>query len=297
MKILIVGKNGQLGKALSSTLTARGIEFNALGSKDLDITSLSKTFELVSALRPELIINAAGWTNVNGAETSVNEAFAANSDGPRNLALAAKKTGAIFVHISTDYVFSGQNLNPWNEQDATSPISEYGRSKAAGEKSVMLLYPEKSYIFRAAWLYSQWNKNFAKTMTRLALETPQASPESNLINVVNDQIGQPTYTSDLSDQIINSVFAKIPFGIHHATNSGKASWFEFAREIFIHAGGDISRLIPISTLEYAQPAKRPKYSVLGHNSWGKTDISPMRDWRIALKDAMPAIVSAVKAGG
>ena len=293
MTFLVIGKNGQFGRTLTSLLSSRGIEYEAFGSKELDIRSSSKTFELVKALGPKVIINAAGWTDVDNAEYCAKEAFAVNAEGPQNLALASKNVGAIFIHISSDYVFSGESTIPWSEDSMRIPATVYGKTKASGEDSVMLNYSEKSYIFRTSWLYGQFGKNFALTMTRAAIEGRQDSSERNRVNVVNDQFGQPTHSLDLANQIVNSVLNKIPFGIYHATNSGQASWYEFAYEIFGQVGADVSRVIPVSTLDFPRPANRPKFSVLGHESWRQTSIEPMRDWRIALHEAMPAIISAV----
>lgn len=290
MAWLIIGGTGQLGKALSVVLSERKIEFIGWGSKDLDIRSSNKTFELIREVNPSIIINAAAWTDVDGAESDVDKAHAVNVEGTRNLVLAAKTVGAVFVQISTDYVFSGVGSIPWNELDVRKPTSVYGKTKSGGEDEVLSNYSESSYVFRTAWLYSQWGKNFAKTITELALEN------SNKVRIINDQVGQPTFVIDLANQIVDSVVEKLPFGIYHSTNSNKASWFEFAQEIFRLADADVSRVIPVSISELPRPAKRPAYSVLGHNAWASTTIPVMRDWRIALEEAMPAIISAVKAG-
>jgi dTDP-4-dehydrorhamnose reductase len=138
-------------------------------------------------------------------------------------------------------------------------------------------------------LYSAQRKNFAKTMTKLALNG------AGEVRVVNDQVGQPTFTDDLAKQIIDLVVSDSPVGIYHGTNSGQATWFEFAQEIFKLAGADVSRVVQVSSSEYPRPAKRPSYSVLSHDAWAKTSVEPMRDWRIALAEAMPAIISSVKA--
>ena len=296
MTWLVVGANGQLGKALSVVLAERGITFRAWGSEDIDIRSALLTLQYISALKPAVIVNAAAWTDVDGAEGNADSAYAVNAEGALNLANAAKAVGAVFAHVSTDYVFSGVGATPWKEDDLRAPVSVYGKTKAAGEVAVLSHYAEASYIFRTAWLYSQWGKNFAKTMTRLAL-----LGESE-VRVVDDQVGQPTSSLDLASQIIDTVVAKLPFGIYHATNSGQASWFEFASEIFGLAGASIDRVVRTDSSAFARPARRPAYSVLGHDAWkavGADGISlePMRDWRLALTNAMPVIISAVKAEG
>jgi len=302
MNWLIVGANGQLGRALCIALVERGIPFVAYGSEDLDIRSAVLTLQNIAELRPEVIVNAAAWTDVDSAEENTESAHAVNAEGALNLAMAAKAVGAVFAHVSTDYVFSGMRSFPWSEDDLRAPESVYGKTKAAGEVAVLSHYPEGSYVFRTAWLYSEWGRNFAKTMTRLALSRVSGDQGPGDVKVVDDQVGQPTYALDLANQIVDAVIAKLPFGIYHATNSGQASWFEFAQEVFKLSGAPVERVVVTDSSSFMRPAKRPAYSVLGHGSWkakGASGVSvePMRDWRLALHDAMPAIISAVDAEG
>jgi dTDP-4-dehydrorhamnose reductase len=289
MTWLITGGSGQLGVAVSEELDSRGLVFKAFDSKDLDITQSSLVRDLVSQISPTVIINCAAWTDVDAAETNESLASKVNGDGAENIASVAKYCGAKLIHISTDYVFSGESETPRQVTDEIDPQSAYGRTKADGEGRVLGTYLENSSIVRTAWLYSPWNKNFAKTITRLALNGDDE------VRVVNDQMGQPTSTTDLAKQLVELSLSSSPAGIYHGTNSGQATWFEFAWEIFKLSGADVNRVIPVSSSEYLRPAKRPSYSVLSHDSWAKTTIKPMRDWRIALIDAMPAIISAVKA--
>jgi dTDP-4-dehydrorhamnose reductase len=291
MTWLITGGSGQLGIAVSQELGERGIFFTTWGSEDLDITQGLTVRDLVSQLSPTVIVNCAAWTDVDGAESNEPQASRVNGDGAENIALAAKNCGAKLIHVSTDYVFSGESKTPWNVDDRIEPQSAYGRTKADGENRALGAYPENSSIVRTAWLYSPWGKNFAKTMTRLAL-----NGESE-VRVVNDQMGQPTSAIDLAKQLVELGLSSSPAGIYHGTNSGEATWFEFAQEIFRLAEADASRVVPVSSSEYPRPAMRPSYSVLSHDAWGKTSVKPMRDWRIALAEAMPAIISAVKAEG
>ena len=298
MTWLVVGGNGQLGKALSVVLTERRVDFRALESGDLDIRSATQAMDLLSALQPTVVINVAAWTDVDGAESDPEGAHAVNAGGALNLASAAKAVGAIFAHVSTDYVFSGVSSRPWLESDSRAPVSVYGDSKAAGEVAVLSAYANRSYIFRTAWLYSEWGKNFAKTMVRLALFG------DGEVKVVDDQTGQPTSALDLAEQIVSSIEAKLPFGIYHATNSGQASWFEFATELFELCGEGISasRVVRSDSSSFVRLAKRPTYSVLGHDAWSAVgadgvSVSMMRNWKIALSEVMPAIISAVKAEG
>ena len=291
MTWLITGGSGQLGIAVSEELDSRGLVFVAFGSKDLDITQGPVVRDLVSQVLPTVIINCAAWTDVDAAETNEAQASKVNGAGAENIALAAKNCGAKLIHVSTAYVFSGESETPWQAADEIDPQSAYGRTKADGEGRVLGIYPENSSIVRTAWLYSPWGKNFAKTMTRLALNG------DGEVRVVNDQIGQPTSATDLAKQLVELSLSSSSAEIYHGTNSGQATWFEFAREIFKLSGADVSRVIPVSSSEYLRPAKRPSYSVLSHDSWAKTAIKPMRDWRIALTEAMPAIISTVKAQG
>jgi dTDP-4-dehydrorhamnose reductase len=289
---LILGANGQLGKSLIAVLKDQGIPFIALGSQELDITSSVQCSELIGVLSPCVIINAAAWTDVDGAESNPDSAYAVNAIGPKNIVAAAKLVGAIFAHISTDYVFSGISEVPWEEDDSFGPISVYGITKAAGEAEVMSEYPDRSYIFRTAWLYSRWGKNFTKTMTRLALFG------DGEVRVVNDQVGQPTAASDLALQIVSTILTELPFGIYHGTNSGEASWFEFAQKIFELSGKSTARVVPVSSSEFVRPAKRPAYSVLGHGAWNNATesgypIDVMRNWQLALTEEMPRIIEMV----
>jgi dTDP-4-dehydrorhamnose reductase len=288
MTWLITGGSGQLGIALAEELDARGLIFKAVGSKDLDITQGPVVHDLVSRVSPTVIINCAAWTDVDGAESHEIDASRVNSDGPENLAIAAKRWNSKLIHVSTDYVFSGDSQSPWQISDEINPQSAYGRTKAQGESRVLANYSENSFIVRTAWLYSPWGKNFAKTMTKLAI---QGTGE---VRVVNDQVGQPTSASDLAKQLVELGLSTSPAGIFHGTNSGQASWYEFAQEIFNLAGADVGRVNPVSSSEYPRPAKRPSYSVLSHDAWASTSVKPLSDWRIALAEAMPAIISAVK---
>lgn len=291
MKWLIAGGTGQLGIALQKELSSREIDFEAAGSSELDITKPLMINQLIKLIKPSVIINAAAWTDVDGAESNQSAAHSLNALGPHNLAMAARKVSARLVQVSTDYVFSGANTTPWSENAIHNPESVYGLTKSEGEKYALSTLPDGTYVVRTAWLYSAEGKNFAKTMANLALKS------DGQVKVVNDQIGQPTFTGDLSKQIVDLVLSNAPVGIYHATNSGQATWFEFAQEIFKLAGADISRVIPVHTSEFPRPAKRTTYSVLGHNAWTNTSVPVMREWRIALAEAMPAIISAVEAEG
>jgi dTDP-4-dehydrorhamnose reductase len=291
MTWLITGGSGQLGIAVSQELGERGLVFSTPKSQELDITLSPLASKFVMQIAPKVIVNCAAWTDVDGAENNQALALRVNSDGAVNMARGAKLCGAKLIHISTDYVFSGEGVRPWQVDDPINPQSAYGRTKADGEHRALETYPERTSIVRTAWLYSPWGKNFARTMTRRAFSG------AGEVRVVNDQMGQPTSATDLAKQLVEMGLSNSSIGVFHGTNSGQATWFEFAQEIFKLAGADVARVVPVSSSEYSRPAKRPSYSVLGHDAWAKTTVEPMRDWRIALTEAMPAIISAVKAEG
>jgi dTDP-4-dehydrorhamnose reductase len=289
MTWLITGGSGQLGVAVSQELGKRGQSFHAVSSSDLDITQGPIVQEFVAGLSPSVIINCAAWTDVDRAESDEQGALRVNSNGAENLAVAGNHCDSRIIHISTDYVFSGEGSSPWQVTDEINPQSAYGRTKAQGENRVLVTYPENSFVVRTAWLYSPWGKNFAKSMTKLAIKG------DGEVRVVNDQVGQPTSASDLARQLVELGLSTSPAGIYHGTNSGQVTWFEFAQEIFKLSGAEVGRVIPVSSTEYPRPAKRPSYSVLSHDAWASTSVKPMRDWRIALVEAMPDIISAAKA--
>jgi dTDP-4-dehydrorhamnose reductase len=289
MSWLITGGFGQLGNAVSKELDNRGILYTLWGSHNLDITKGQIVFDLISQLSPEVIVNCAAWTDVDGAESNELQASRVNADGAENLAIAAKHCTAKLIHISTDYVFSGESKSPWRISDVINPQSAYGRTKADGEARVIRAYEENTTVVRTAWLYSLWGNNFAKTITRLAIHG------DGEVRVVTDQVGQPTSATDLAMQLVDLGLSNSPAGIYHGTNAGQGKWFEFAQSIFKLTGADINRVVPVSSSEYPRPAKRPAYSVLSHESWANSTVEPLRDWRIALKEAMPAIISIVKA--
>jgi dTDP-4-dehydrorhamnose reductase len=284
---LVTGGTGQLGMAITNLLRSLDIDFVSTDSCILNLKNVQSVSEFVDRYNPKIIINAAAFTNVDGAEINKAEAWAINAEGAGMLAKAAKLSGAVFAQISTDYVFSGFSENPYAENDPVGPLNTYGETKAEGEIKVRSIYPEKSYIFRTAWLYSSERKNFAKSIARKALAFEE-------IQVVNDQIGQPTFAGDVAKRIIESLLNDLPIGCYHATNSGSASWFEYAREIYRLVGANQELVKPISSGEYPQQALRPKYSVLSHQNWVANNVLPMRAWELALKEALPSIISSVE---
>ena len=263
-----------LGRDLQSALAGR--EVTALDRAQLDVTDLAAVHAAVAG--HDVVINAAAYTKVDDAETHEHEAFAVNARGAHNLAIAASAASARLVQVSTDYVFDGTATTPYGEYTPHSPVSAYGRTKAAGERFVLEENPASSYIVRTAWLYGAHGPNFAKTMLRL-------SESHETVSVVIDQLGQPTWTADLARQIVGLLDAEAPFGVYHGTNGGQASWFDFARAVFEGAGLDPERVKPTDSSTFVRSAPRPAYSVLGHDAWRRAGLEPMRDWRLALTEA------------
>jgi dTDP-4-dehydrorhamnose reductase len=286
MKILITGSNGQLGTELIARYLDRPQDEVFVGDlPDLDITSELSVASVFSKIAPELVINCAAWTAVDAAEEKESSAFTVNAEGPAILATYCARAGARMVQISTDYVFAGDAHEPYSENADAQPVTAYGRTKFAGENFVRELLPENHVIIRTAWLYSPTGHNFVKTIIR-------AQKEQETLRVVTDQIGQPTCAGELADQIISLLDTYQGSGTFHGTSSGVTSWFEFARAIMSEIGQDPERVLPTDSSSYVQAAPRPAYSVLGHLGWALVGMEPMRDWRIALHDAIPTIMHA-----
>ncbi|TFC37089.1 dTDP-4-dehydrorhamnose reductase [Cryobacterium sp. TMT2-14] len=273
-RYLITGAAGMLGRDLQAALAGRDV--TAFDRTELDITDRAAV--LAQVVGYDVIINAAAYTQVDDAETNEDAAYAINATGPHNLALAASATGAKLVQISTDYVFDGSATAPYAEDTEIDPISAYGRTKAAGEAFVLQEHPAGSYIVRTAWLYGQHGPNFPKTMLKLAAAR-------DTLSVVDDQVGQPTWTADLAAQIVTLLDSDAPAGIYHGTSSGVTSWFGFAQAVFATAGLDPERVTPTDSSQFVRPAPRPSYSVLGHDAWATAGLSPIRDWREAVAAA------------
>jgi dTDP-4-dehydrorhamnose reductase len=275
VRYLITGANGMLGRDLQATLEGR--EVTALGRADLDVTDAAA---VSAAIRGhDVVVNCAAYTKVDDAETHEDDAYAVNAIGPANLAAACAETGARLVTISTDYVFDGEATTPYAEDQPRDPINAYGRTKAAGEELALDRHPGGTFVVRTAWLYGAHGPNFAQTMLNLA-----ASKET--WSVVDDQLGQPTWTADLAAQIVGMLDADAPAGIYHGTNSGRASWYDFARSVLAENGIDPDRITPTDSSAFTRPAPRPSFSVLGHEGWLGAGLAPMREWREALSAAV-----------
>lgn len=274
-RVLITGAGGMLGRDLVEVF---GGEVTALTRAELDITNPEQVARAIAG--HDLVVNAAAYTAVDDAESHEAEAFAVNAEGPQVLARACKDAGARLIHVSTDYVFDGQATTPYPEDTPRNPVSAYGRSKAAGEEAIEREYPEGSIIIRTAWLYGQHGSNFPATMLR-------AAASRDTLQVVTDQVGQPTWSRDLAGWIKTLADSGVSHGVFHGTNSGQASWFDFAREIFRLAGLHPERIQPTTSDAFPRPATRPAWSVLGHQAWAKAGIAAPRSWQEALAEAFP----------
>ncbi len=281
LRWLVAGGTGMLGADLGRALADR--DARLVGSAELDIRNAEAVREAVEGF--DVIVNAAAWTKVDDAEAHERQAFALNGNGAGNLARTAAETGARLVQVSTDYVFDGSATESYDEDAPLAPLGAYGRTKAEGERQVRDALPDRSWIVRTAWLYGAGGPNFAATMIKLAADR-------ETVSVVDDQIGQPTWTADLAEQIVRLVDADAPAGTYHGTNGGRASWFDFARAVFEEAGLDPERVLPTTSAEFVRPAPRPAWSVLGHARWERAGVPAPRDWRAALTAAAEAGVLA-----
>lgn len=278
MKVLITGAGGQLGQALQACAPADAVVV-ALGHADLDIADSRAVSEIVAGHCPDLLLNGAAYTAVDKAESDVEAARAINAVGPANLALAAWEAGARFVHVSTDFVFDGMSGVPYLPDTPTAPIGIYGVTKLEGEKAVLSTKPD-ALIVRTAWVYGGTGNNFVRTMLQLMGERDE-------VRVVADQIGTPTFAGGLA-QAIWALDAVGATGIHHWTDSGAASWYDFAVAIQEEALalGLLSRraaVLPIPTMAYPTPARRPHYSVLDKEATFALLGKPAPHWRENLR--------------
>jgi dTDP-4-dehydrorhamnose reductase len=243
-----------------------------MGKSELDITNEDEVNRLVSLIRPDIILHCASYTHVDKAESQQDIAFLINGIGTRNIAIAAEYIKAKLIYLSTDYVFDGCSTTPYHEFSPVSPINVYGNSKLAGENFIRDFH-SKFFIVRTSWVFGVNGNNFVKTMLNLSKEKEQ-------LIVVNDQIGCPTYTIDLSKCIVE-LMETSKFGVYHVSNSGSCSWFEFAREVFQQMNIPIN-INPCTTEEFPRPAKRPKYSVMDHMGLRINKFNEMPHWKNAL---------------
>lgn len=278
-KILVTGANGQLGQCLQKISSQfEEFEFIFTDSETLDITNKEEVNDFFWQNAPDFCINAAAYTAVDLAETDIEKAFLVNADGTENLAEACAENNAQFIHVSTDYVFDGENNLAYTEEDFTNPLGVYGASKLAGDELALEVNP-CSVILRTSWVYSEFGKNFVKTMLNLF-----ATKEE--LNIVADQFGQPTNANDLAEAIMKIIKSeKITPGIFNFSNLGRISWFDFAKKIAELSEAKI-KLNAIETSQYPTPAKRPKNSVLDLDKISKTYAVPLKPWEESLEDCV-----------
>jgi len=285
---VVLGPSGQLGRELLGAPSPQGVRLRPVGRAELDFARPDGISVFIGEARPALVINAAAWTDVDGAEAHEAQARQVNADGVARLAEACRAGGVHLIHVSTDYVFGGQRSDrrPWAEDDPLDPQCAYARTKAAGEQAVREILPDTGAVVRTAWLYSSHGRNFVRTM----LAKAQAGEQ---VRVVRDQWGQPTWARDVARRLVELgaglLDGRAPAGNYHATNSGEATWWEFARWIYSLAGADPGLVAPIASDALDRPAPRPGWSVLGHDRWAGAGLAPMRAWREALVEALPSI--------
>jgi dTDP-4-dehydrorhamnose reductase len=268
MKILVTGAAGQLGLELTEVLPEKGHETVGLNRKELDIAAPESVERALDEHSPDLVVNAAAYTNVDGCETDLETAYAVNAEGPRNLAQSCERRGIELLHVGTNYVFDGRDGRPYEPFDPPNPISAYGRTKLAGEEHVMRL-TNRWYVVRSAGVYGRGH-NFVRTMLRVA-------KDHDTLKVKEDEFISPTYARDLAEGVAEIVETG-RYGLYHVTNSGSCSWYEFAKEIFDLASIEVE-VVPVPGSEYPLPAARPASGVLSPLGGPK-----LRHWREALAE-------------
>lgn len=268
----MTGAGGQLGRELIRLAP----DARAFGRRDLDITDADA---VAAVLEPgDVVLNCAAFTAVDRAESDVAAAFAGNETGPAVLAAACARVEARLIQLSTDYVFAGVHDRPYETTDPTGPVSVYGASKLAGEQAVLKLAPQ-AHVVRTAWVYAGRGSDFVATMLRL-------ERERDTVNVVDDQLGAPTYAADLAAALLELAGRPDAPRLLHATNAGQATWFDLARAVFEGVGADPARVRPCDSSAFPRPARRPAYSVLSHRAWDDAGLTPLRQWEVALGDAL-----------
>jgi len=277
-RIAVVGAGGMLGTDLMAAL--KDHYPTGFTRAHLDITDDKAVNEALGGF--DVVINAAAYTRVDDAETHPDLAFAVNALGPKNIAQACALHGQRLIHVSTDYVFDGRASTPYETGHPTNPPSVYGESKAQGEQYVQETLPDSSVIVRTAWLYGQSGPNFVTTMLTL-------SQTRDTLQVVDDQIGQPTWSKDLAHMIRNLVTSDVKSGVFHGTNAGQTSWWDFARRIFASAGLDPERVQATTSADFVRPAPRPAWSVLDHADWGRHGLIAPRAWEDAFDEAWDTV--------
>jgi len=290
---VITGAGGQLGGCLAALATDRGRGVLALTSSQWDITDPGAAERIIAS--GDVVVNCAAYTDVDGAESDEAGAYAVNAAGPEHVARACARAGARLIHVSTDYVFSGDfgdgEPRPYEPGDEADPRGVYARSKLAGERAVLAALPEASQgiVVRTAWVYTGGTgKDFVAVMRRLAAG-------HGPVDVVDDQTGSPTYVADLAAALLQVADNRVPGPILHAANGGEVSRFGQARAVFEECGADPARVRPVSTARFPRPAPRPAYSALGGRQSTAAGLAPLRPWRDALVAALAASLSTAAA--
>jgi len=274
MRVLVTGVKGQLGHDVMDELAAKGIEGIGVDVEEMDITDAAACEKVITEAKPDAVIHCAAYTAVDAAEDNVELCRKVNAEGTRNIAKVCKALDIKMMYISTDYVFNGEGLRPWEPDDHREPLNVYGLTKYEGEIAVEQNL-EKYFIVRIAWVFGVNGKNFIKTMLRLG-------QERGAVSVVNDQIGSPTYTYDLSKLLV-AMIQTDKYGRYHATNEGLCSWYEFACEIFRQAGMDEVKVTPVPTSGYpASKAKRPMNSRISKEKLTENGFERLPDWKDAV---------------
>lgn len=273
MKILVTGAKGQLGYDLLKELGKRGHEAIGIDIQDLDITRFADVEKYIKNVRPDAVIHCAAYTAVDAAEDNIGQCMRVNCIGTGNIAHVCGELNIRMLYLSTDYIFDGQGERPWEPDDEANPINAYGQSKYEGEKAV-IQDVLKYFIVRISWVFGVNGSNFVKTMLKYG-------KKKGAVSVVNDQIGSPTYTPDLSVLLADMIESN-KYGVYHATNEGLCSWYEFACEIFRQAGMDNVKVTPVTTEEYPVKAKRPLNSRMSKAKLDAKGFNRLPDWHDAL---------------
>lgn len=293
MKLLITGGKGQLGCQLKSIIDRKSSDIGELDPRlkdceckfidfdELDITNLDEVLSCLGSFKPNAVINCAAYTNVDSCENDRDSAFKVNAIGPRNLAIACEKYAAKLLQVSTDYVFNGEGNVPFTEYDTPQPVSVYGKTKYLGEQYIRENC-SRYFIFRTAWLYGEWGKNFVYTIMK-------AAKAKGHLDVVDDQRGNPTYAEDLAHHILKVILTD-EYGIYHCTGCGECSWYDFACKIVEYSGIECS-VTPVTSGMINRAAKRPAYSSLDNMMLRVTSGDDMRPWQESLESFIKKVNS------